>query len=233
MDQMEVERINKFVRLLDIRAARSFIKGRIGMHLIFPVLLIYPALQQTNQLLGDSFWRYILMMYCLIIPWDVYMYLKIEERQIMMHLHSAISAFVISITWFGVYYCQIYQIMKESSPLYLVYGVSVYILLLATLFYYRYQVYKEETNNRSGAPKYGIIVSVTILGGIILKAFMSHLGGHINQLVLGFGALLVSYGFATGIISIISYVVARKYEELIELKKIQEPNNGKQINRSP
>lgn len=106
MDQEAIGRINSFVRLWELKAAKSLIKGDIGMHLVFPLLLIYPALQQTNQSLGDTFGKYLLVMYCLIIPWDIYMYFTIAKRQIMMHLHTAASALVISITWFGVYYCQ-------------------------------------------------------------------------------------------------------------------------------
>ena len=104
----------------------------------------------------------------------------------------AFASLSFSLSFMAAYYTTVYKINKLDNPIYLIGGLLGYIIILMSLFYYRYRVYRGYSKNLAGSPKYGVKVSSTIFGGVVFRAVMSKAGENIQQMVLAFISLLVS-----------------------------------------
>lgn len=222
MTNEEKKKINDFVKVWSYDSAKSIIIGAIVITVVFMPGFAFSSAIQTDTPIMDSGWKYLLILSLVVLISCFIALAMIKKHPLIIHLFMPFSSLAFAATFFSGYYFYMYKIVKVTSPLFIIGALLGHIVLGASLFYYRYRVYKGYSINLAGSPKYGVIVSGTIIGGIIFRAIMSTMGENIENIVLAFIALFISYTMLCGVVLIMNFVVGMKYRNEIDFIAVKK-----------
>lgn len=168
--------------------------------------IMYGAKFTANEKLGAWFITAIIAV-CIGLPfWGIVLYyFKSDKFSQTFALYFGVSTIVYSIMFFWIFYEVLYKIALIENAFYLVLGGIGYITVVVLILYYKYNIHRGVYKDKSGVPRFAIIGVVTIIGGIIFKAFMDKQSESMQNIVLAVVALIISYAFSFGFTQLFSY----------------------------
>lgn len=208
MTEKEIEQINKFVDLKDIKSNKHMIKVCIFLIVVF--FEFFVSLK--------SCWIVFLVFAIFIIGWGIYLLHTLDKHQIEFFLFWGVS---------GIYYTAEFfslgiSLGRNVAHIYILLLIILILLdipMLLILLWYRIQVFNGKREIKSGPPNYRIMIPGMFIFSTVLMLIFKNASTQIQPAIMATMCIFIGYAESIHISFFGNYYIARKYKEHIHLYK--------------
>lgn len=176
-------------------------------------------------ILCDPFTSYIFYTFLPLIifidAWALIILCDLYKRQVQYILFVGVFCFIMSLIFMMFSFKIVYLILRINSPIFALYAVSIYILILLGGFAFHVSAlqkgYYNLKNMKKGSIGIKFIVISSVIGTIAGKFLIKNTSEQTAFVIFSLASLLLAYILELGVNNIHKYCLIKRYKEYVNI----------------